>query len=317
MAASAVGASEASPVRATRAARDRGRAPGGRGAPARAAARRASLDGRRAGAVRRRPGDRGVAKVGGGPALPRYGVPPVYRARTSPAPDPRPERRDARAPRPRRRHGATWFRSVGTPGEPGTALFHFGGAVVRPGRGRGRHGTRAGAPRCRRRSERAAVGGPGRRVPRCMAADPGGVRPALRAGRPHPVGRLDRCRRRVRAARVGMRCRRDRARGAVPGQRVDAPVRTVHVRAAVHRQRVRRAGRTAAAREVRADVERWAGLVVGRGACAHPDGTVRLVRSALHVFGPELDLHAAGRCSATSNRSVLPLPSGPRPADWS
>jgi len=68
---------------------------------------------------------------------------------------------------------------------------------------------------------------------------------------------------------------------------------------------------------VRSDIERWAGLVVGRGACAHPDGTVRLVRSALHVFGPEIDLHASGRCSATSNHPILPLPSGPRQADWS
>ncbi|QLQ15247.1 MAG: NADH-quinone oxidoreductase subunit I [Micropruina sp.] len=38
------------------------------------------------------------------------------------------------------------------------------------------------------------------------------------------------------------------------------------------------------------------GLLPGRGACAHPDGTVRLVASLLRSFEPELDLHAAGRC---------------------
>jgi NADH:ubiquinone oxidoreductase subunit F (NADH-binding) len=56
-------------------------------------------------------------------------------------------------------------------------------------------------------------------------------------------------------------------------------------------------------------VERWAGLVTGRGACHHPDGTSRLIRSALTVFGAELSRHADGRCSAATDRPVLPLPS--------
>jgi NADH:ubiquinone oxidoreductase subunit F (NADH-binding) len=63
-------------------------------------------------------------------------------------------------------------------------------------------------------------------------------------------------------------------------------------------------------RPVRADIERWAGLVEGRGACHHPDGTVRFVRSALTVFASELSWHEKGRCSATSRRPFLPLPDG-------
>jgi NADH:ubiquinone oxidoreductase subunit F (NADH-binding) len=63
-------------------------------------------------------------------------------------------------------------------------------------------------------------------------------------------------------------------------------------------------------RKTRTDVERWAGVVTGRGACHHPDGTVRLVRSALTTFAAELASHEQGRCTATSTRPFLPIPRG-------
>jgi NADH:ubiquinone oxidoreductase subunit F (NADH-binding) len=72
-------------------------------------------------------------------------------------------------------------------------------------------------------------------------------------------------------------------------------------------------------RRARADLERWTGLVAGRGACHHPDGSVRFIRSALRVFAAEAGLHEQGRCSGTDPRPFLPVPAG-GPAsdmDWS
>ena len=60
-------------------------------------------------------------------------------------------------------------------------------------------------------------------------------------------------------------------------------------------------------------LQRWLGQVDGRGACRHPDGVVRLIRSALDVFEPELRQHAQGWCCATRTANVLPVPSRRRP----
>ncbi|HCU91794.1 MAG TPA: NADH-quinone oxidoreductase subunit E [Actinobacteria bacterium] len=70
--------------------------------------------------------------------------------------------------------------------------------------------------------------------------------------------------------------------------------------------------------QARADLERWSGLVVGRGACHHPEGTVRLIRSALQVFAGEIDRHARGQCTGSSRQPFLPLPAEPAldEADW-
>jgi NADH:ubiquinone oxidoreductase subunit F (NADH-binding) len=55
-------------------------------------------------------------------------------------------------------------------------------------------------------------------------------------------------------------------------------------------------------------LRRWMGQVDGRGACHHPDGAVRLVRSALRLFGPEIDQHAQGWCCGSRRPGVLPVP---------
>jgi NADH:ubiquinone oxidoreductase subunit F (NADH-binding) len=43
---------------------------------------------------------------------------------------------------------------------------------------------------------------------------------------------------------------------------------------------------------------RWLGQVAGRGGCRHPDGSARLVASALATFADEVEAHAWGRCTA-------------------
>lgn len=58
-----------------------------------------------------------------------------------------------------------------------------------------------------------------------------------------------------------------------------------------------------------ARLQRRLGEVEGRGACRHPDGTVNLVRSALHVFAADVSAHANGEpCAHWSRPSQLRIP---------
>ncbi|TIC84459.1 NADH-ubiquinone oxidoreductase-F iron-sulfur binding region domain-containing protein [Nocardioides sp. GY 10127] len=56
-------------------------------------------------------------------------------------------------------------------------------------------------------------------------------------------------------------------------------------------------------------VAELAAVVVGRGACAHPDGTSRLVVSALQALADEIDAHSTGSCPPAESRPF----SSPRP----
>ena len=53
------------------------------------------------------------------------------------------------------------------------------------------------------------------------------------------------------------------------------------------------------------EIRRICGLVDGRGACAHPNGTVRLVASSLQAFDSEIRHHLSGRCTQLKARRSL------------
>ncbi len=56
-------------------------------------------------------------------------------------------------------------------------------------------------------------------------------------------------------------------------------------------------------------LSRWAGEVLGRGACRHPDGAVLFLASALQVFAADLRHHVrTGVCRFSGQAPVLPVP---------
>ena len=55
----------------------------------------------------------------------------------------------------------------------------------------------------------------------------------------------------------------------------------------------------------RHQLERRFSVVVGRGACRHPDGAVRMAKSAMSVFAADASAHAAGRPCAYRDRPCV------------
>jgi NADH:ubiquinone oxidoreductase subunit F (NADH-binding) len=209
------------------------------------------------------------------------------------------------------RHGAAWFRTLGTATSPGSALVTVSGAVARPG------------------VREIALGTPLRTLLEQAGADTGALRAVLVGGYfgtwlPASVAldaTLDDAALRPLGAALGCGvvaalpldgcgvAETARLARWLAGQSAGQCGPCVHGLAAI-------AGQLEALADARAApdalprLRRWTGReVAGRGACRHPDGAVRLVRSALTVFAAELDDHARrGPCPACRRTPLLPLP---------
>jgi NADH:ubiquinone oxidoreductase subunit F (NADH-binding) len=246
-----------------------------------------------------------ISRLGGGPALPTFQPPRVSERGLGGAPTLVQNAETLAHLALIARYGPRWFRAVGTPAEPGSMLT----TVYRPGARPEIHEVATGTPL------RALLGdGPdtqawlvggyhGTWLPlpqakdltldhaslRTFGAAPGaGVLAALPAGR---CGLAE-------TARITTYLAAESAGQCGPCLNGLPRIAAALTELAAGRPNPR----------TRANLERWSGLVTGRGACHHPDGTVRFVRSALEVFAPELDRHARGHCSATSRAPFMPLP---------
>jgi NADH:ubiquinone oxidoreductase subunit F (NADH-binding) len=193
------------------------------------------------------------------------------------------------------RYGAAWFRSAGTDAEPGTFLSTVSGAVAAPGVYEMPYGVRLGdllaaAGDVTEAVQAVLIGGyhgswlpadPAIAISRAglnrYGATPGaGIVYALSSrscGLITTAGLV-----RYLAGESAGQC----------GPCVNGLPRIADTFHALARRDARP--------HLAAEIERLSGLVTGRGACKHPDGTVRLVRSSLRLFASEVSAHLAGRC---------------------
>jgi len=195
------------------------------------------------------------------------------------------------------RHGPAWFRSRGTAEEPGTFLATVSGAVAAPGVYELSYGVpvdealaRAGGPTVPLQA--LLLGGyHGAWLPAQAGAAPlsrAGLRPW---GASPGAGILvalpaDRCGL-VESARIATYLGAQTAGQCGPCVNgLPRLADTLHrlAQGPVHPG-------------LPAEVARLSSLVDGRGACKHPDGTVRFIRSSMAAFAPEIGIHLAGNCS--------------------
>jgi NADH:ubiquinone oxidoreductase subunit F (NADH-binding) len=192
------------------------------------------------------------------------------------------------------RHGAGWFRAVGTDDDPGTALVTISGAVARPGVYEAPLGSRLDDVLARaggRDRQAVLVGGyAGTWVPDDVALTSRTLACGVLAVLPADACGL------VESARVA-RWMAGQGAGQCGPCALGLPSIASAMEALV-------AGEPTGAAE--RDLRRWLGLVTGRGACKHPDGVARFVQSSLEVFADEVTAHRGAVCHKTA--SFLPTP---------
>jgi len=211
------------------------------------------------------------------------------------------------------RHGAGWFRGLGTPGDPGSALVTLSGAIAAPGVYEIEHGMPLsellGSIGLDDQLTAVLVGGyfgtwlSASEVPDVRLAGEdlayygatlgAGVIVALGASA-CPVAETSRIADFFAAESAGQ------CAPCVNG--LDAIAYTVQQLAT-----------GTASGHAQADLERWTRELPRRGACQHPDGAVRFISSSLRVFEAEFHDHARrGRCERCSRPPVLPAPANGR-----
>ncbi len=214
------------------------------------------------------------------------------------------------------RHGAPWFRKIGTPSQPGSALVTLSGPVVYPGVYEIEHGASltslieaaGGATASLRAALIGGYGGSwiaGERLRALALSDEhlAAHGAALGAGvvlllsdEACPVAET------ARVARWLADQSSHQCGPCVHG--LDALARSV--------EQIAGGGPNTATRRA----EQLASLVQGRGACRHPDGAVNLILSALEAFQAEFAEHARhGPCDLCMRAEELPLPLRPVSSD--
>jgi NADH:ubiquinone oxidoreductase subunit F (NADH-binding) len=208
------------------------------------------------------------------------------------------------------RHGAAWFRAVGTDEEPGTALITVSGAVCRPGVVE----VELGAPLTEVLdaagwlSEEVSaylIGGyaggwiDSRDAERVRLSKPALAHLGVRLGAGIVV---------ALGAEACPVAETARVAGWLATQSAGQCGPCVDGLAAIGGGLERIRSGTADRRTL-ADVARWCGDVAGRGACALPDGAVTFTASALRVFAEDFHDHARhGECDACNVRPTLLTP---------
>jgi NADH:ubiquinone oxidoreductase subunit F (NADH-binding) len=208
------------------------------------------------------------------------------------------------------RHGAAWFRELGSGAEPGSLLVTLGGAVGRPGIAEldSRTTLRTALERCDGLGDAPQallVGGYfGTWVPAAAALDTPLADAALR-----PFGASLGARSIAALPRTSCGLYETaRIAAYLAGESAGQCGPCVFGLPAIADALGVLATGSAGAADALRRLQRLTPQVAGRGACAHPNGAARLVESALSVFASEIDAHRNGRCIARSHDPLLPIP---------